>query len=165
MQTSVLPYELAGGAPDVQSVGGRRVLGTPLEFPPELFPPRDSRALVRTDTATLAGANSAASPAGLHVELQLGFVGVIRSIQIFADAPDLTTRALWRVRVNNAPVPGLEALTMIFRAASSIARDFDTIRVEIPDSGVVDVEIINVDGVPRVFGAQLVGWVWQLGPA
>jgi hypothetical protein len=156
-------FDLASGAPDVIGVGGRRAKGTPLEFPAELFPPRDSRALVLTDTVNLAGgAGTSAKPAGLHTKLELGFVAIIRSIQIFADAPDLTTRATWRILINGAPVAGLENLTMIFRAASSIARDFDTLRVEVPDGAEVDVQITNVDGVPRIYGAQLVGWQWQV---
>ncbi len=154
-------YELDGGAPSVLGLKGRK-RGAPLEFPSELFPPADSRALILTDVVTLAGAGVSATPAGLSIQLPLGVVGVIRDIQIFADAPDLNTRATWRVRINGAVVQGLENLTMIFRAASSIARDFDTMRVEIPDNGLIDVQITNIDGAPRVYGAQLIGWTWQI---
>lgn len=131
-------------------------------FDAELYPPAGSRALILSDQQNIAGAGTVAALPGLSTRLDPGFGAVIRQMQIMADSPTLTTRALWRILVDGVPVPGVGAVTMLWRAASSLALSFDTLRVRVPAGAQIDVSVTNVDGVPRVFGAQLVGWTFKV---
>jgi hypothetical protein len=131
-----------------------------LELDQELYPPAGSRTAFLSAKVATAGAGEV-SPAGLSLQLARGEVAVFRQLTMFAKDPDDTTDATWRITVNGVTVPGLEALTMIFRTASSLATSLDTLRVPVPDGGVVAVVINNRDGLPRVYGAQLVGWAMK----
>jgi hypothetical protein len=154
-------WALKAGPPNIGQT--RRRQGKTIEFPPELYPPENSKTILLTDVVTnLVGVGTIASPAGLALTLDTGEQGVIRGLEIFADNPTLTTSALWRIRVNGNPVQGLGNVTMIFRVASSLARDFDNLRVVIPPGGSVGVDIVNQDGAARTFGAQLIGWRWPV---
>lgn len=134
--------------------------GTGMELDPYLYPPHNSRTLLLTDKIATPGAGEVTS-ANLSVRLARGEVAAIRQLTLFANSPDDTTAATWRVTVNGVTVPGLAALTMIMRVASSLAFSLDTLRVEVPDGALIQVFITNVDGIPRTFGAQLVGWAMK----
>jgi hypothetical protein len=154
-------YDLHAGPPRLIGGTGRGDDGMAVKFPAELYPPADSRPIILTAQQTIAAAGSV-TPAALTRQLPLGWVGVIRSLEIFADSPLVATRALWQLQINGAPVFGMEAVTMIFRDAASLARDFDNLRIAIPDNATISVQITNVDGAPRLYGAQLVGWEYQI---
>lgn len=131
-------------------------------FEPSLYPPRGSRALILTDQGNSAGgAGSTLALPGLSAQMDRGFTGAFRQLVIFADSPVLATRVTWAVLVDGIPAAGLGAVTMLFRAASSLSASFDTLRVEVPPTKTVSVVITNVDGGVRVLGAQLVGWVYK----
>jgi hypothetical protein len=135
--------------------------GPPVYFDPMLYPPPGSKRIDGTDQVNVAGAGVAAQLPGCTIQLDKGQIGVIDQIELFVDNPALITRAVWQIRVNGNPVPGFSALTMLFRAAASLARDFTAQRIQLPAGAKVEVFVTNVDGAARVFGAQLVGWQYR----
>lgn len=121
----------------------------------ELYPPPGSAPLILGDQALSPGLGQQVL---FSRKLAKGQEAALRQLTVLVDSPILATRATWQVLVNGVVVPGLDAVSMLFRAASSLAVSFDTLRVKVPDGGSIAVAVTNVDGAPRVYGAQLVGW-------
>lgn len=150
---------VAGPRPQADTAAG----STPaIALDPYLFPPPGSRTLFASDQANIAGAGTSLSLPGCKVQLEKGWCGVVRALQIEADAPVKATRARWSVNVNGKPAAGLNALALLWRDAASDARDLDNLRVELPDNALVEVVVTNIDGVARIYGAQLIGWLFKV---
>lgn len=133
-------------------------------FPPHLYPPRGSRAIMGQDQLNVAGAGVAAILPGTAIVLDAGHIGVIDQIVIFADSPTLATRARWAILVNGVPAPGLGAISDIFALSSSQRLAFDKLGLMVGPGGRIEVAVTNLDGVGRVFGAQIVGWTYPARP-
>lgn len=127
-------------------------------FDPALYPPAGSLPVVLTDVQQSAAAGVLAFP-GVAFKVPRGKRLVIDSAQLFADSPALDTRATWALLVDGIPIAGLHALTMIFRVATSQASTFDRLRALVAGGAGLSAIVTNVDGAPRLYGVQLVGWL------
>jgi hypothetical protein len=130
-----------------------------MSFDPALYPPAGAQPVVLTDTLQSPGVGVLLF-ANAGMKVPLGKRLVIDSVQLFADSPMNDTRATWRLAVDAVPLPGLAALTMLFRGATSQASTFERLRVIVAGGRALSVSLTNVDGVARLFGVQLVGWMY-----
>lgn len=149
----------------VPSTGGTSGPAMFTAFPPEIYPPPGHVPFFRSATVDTAGAGTS-QPDDLVVDVPQGMWGVVRWLELFANAPDVAMVARWALLVDGTPVPGLGNLTIIGRAAGSVAKSMEVAALVRPGSS-VRMTITNVDGAPRLLGAQLQGWTypaaWQAG--
>jgi len=100
-----------------------------------------------------------ATIAGPSLLLDESTVGVIRSVQIFVNAPTLAASILYRILANGRPITGLDALTFFPRVAANLEIVFGgTWRLR-PGAQVTSV-IENRSAVAWTVGIAYSGWTW-----
>jgi hypothetical protein len=134
-------------------------MGGSSQYPWHREPPPGAVPLFGTDQVNNPGpAGNVVLLPGTLIQIPRGSIGVISSVQVFAEAPVLATRATWAILVNGVPAPNLGKLTDLFSAASSQRREFKDLGLITPEGANIQVSVTNLDGAARIYGAQLVGW-------
>jgi len=118
------------------------------------------------------GLNNANTPVvvpGTTFALPSDSVGVIRSLVLTVNNLLLTSQILWRLRFNQNPVPGWNALTITPGAVAYFLYAFgpDEMYLTVPMDTTVDVEfqVLPADAAAYVAGAAYHGWFFDKGLA
>lgn len=85
--------------------------------------------------------------------------GVIKGFTMFIENPVTTTQVLWTLLINRVPVPGLNRVTILGRAAASVSRSV-SLTVLVPPKARIDVLVLDVDGGAYNVGADIEGWTY-----
>jgi hypothetical protein len=128
-------------------------------YPPYERAGPDSVPLVLQGDAALNGVGNAVDPVALQVQLPANRRARIASFGQFLDGPLSSTIVQWTLFINDVPVPGLAGISVLGRAAGSLARDLDVF-VLVPAGARIRVRITDVDGAPIRAGATLGGWTY-----
>lgn len=125
-----------------------------------IYPPPDALDFSRAVSFTPGAGPVTVTPAGLQVQLDRGYVAVVRDITLIINDMLATTDVVFRLRVNQGPVQGWEALTILPRVAGSVSRGNlpESTVIRIPDGALIDWQIVvNDAGVYRI-GVDYHGW-------
>jgi hypothetical protein len=126
--------------------------------PANEFPiPSAQMLFAHAETLTLA-AGAGSVIAGPSFQLPQGNVGVINGVTLFINSPDTTTDIIFTLLINDAPVPGLDALSEFPRVANNLDRTFAA-AVLVPNGGLIEGLITNQSAAgPWTVGMDFVGW-------
>lgn len=135
--------------------------GLRLEFPPEYYSPRGA-----TDFF-LAGTAVAPAPAAGWVELARAQIpatsrGIIRGVTFqVAGTVTLATDLQWRIRVDNAAVPGW-TVPLFGRSAAFVSLSFEaeSTFIRLPVGASVSLDFNLAAGAGVNIGASVRGWSW-----
>lgn len=134
-----------------------------------VFPPRIEKIPTSADfnvadyaMAVPAGVGGTVTSATLAFTLPATMVGWLQQVFLYVLSPLATTSLSWSVRINGGPVPGFTALRNPPGAANFLLITTNDVRVRLPQSCVVDVQITNVDGAAITAGGLLAGWYHPL---
>ncbi len=150
------------GAPTPEGMGSpeRGTQVSPVQFPPEVYPPPDAAYFSGDGNAT--GVTSAANVLVAAENIPTQTVAVIREFTINVNDMLTSTDIRWRLRQNNSPISGWDK-TLFPRIAASVGGNFppELTMVRIIDGGLIDVEIqVNDAGTYQV-GASYSGWFFS----
>jgi hypothetical protein len=106
-----------------------------------------------------AGTGSLITSANLSFQLPQGVVGWLQQFSIYILTPTANTSVQWTLRINQGPVSGWDNLQNSPGVANLYREDYSDLRVPIPNGGLVDVLItnLNVNG-PWTVGGKISGW-------
>lgn len=114
------------------------------------------------------GLNNVTTPAvipGTAYRIPAASVGVIRSVVLTVNNLLLTSQLLWRLRFNQAPVPGWEALTVTPGAVAYFLYSWGSGEtfITVPPDTTIDVEFVVQagDAAAYVAGASYHGWFFE----
>lgn len=110
-----------------------------------------------------AGFNAANTPAvmpGSAFQVPENRVGVIRSVVLQVNTLLLTSNLVWRLRFDQSPVPGWNALTVFPAPIASFALAFgpEETFITVPEGSGIDVEFTVVDAAAYAAGVTYHGW-------
>lgn len=125
---------------------------------PEVFPIPGATEFARDEFASSPAAGTI-TPAALRLELPQSSLGIIRVFSVGLDDMTQATNVIFRLRVNQRPVPAWGAFRLFPGVAARVTSSVGT-WVLVPPSGVIDVAIQNVDGAAYLVGAGYSGWHW-----
>lgn len=139
--------------------------GVPMElqrslqlYLPEVFPIPGATEFYRDEIVTVAVAGSFL-PAALITQLPQNSLGIIRVYGVGVDDMTNATRLVFRLRVNQMPVPAWGAFR-IFPGVAARATSSTDVWVVVPNAALIDVQIDNVDGASYQVGVNYSGWWW-----
>lgn len=157
---NILGVRVGGSQPPHSPTDISKTFGQYQQLAPWQEPPPGSTPLFLSAKAATVGAGNVVTPAALQTTLQQSELGVIRGFSLFVENPTAATNVLWTLLINGAAVPGLNAVTILGRAAASVQRPLSVL-VFIPAGATVGVQITNVDGGAYNVGADLEGWKYS----
>lgn len=105
-----------------------------------------------------AGIGSTVTSDALRFRTPASFIAVVQIFGLYLLSPTATTRVQFQLRVNQLPVAGYDNKQFPPGAANFVLQNFSDIRVRVPNGGVVDVLITNLDGAAITVGANIAGW-------
>ncbi|MCP4902919.1 MAG: hypothetical protein GY906_38645 [bacterium] len=138
--------------------GAQATVATFQKFPPWLFKPPSGQDFLELADGLALPAIIGAQVQGPIIRLPSQYIGRFAAATIFVDAPTTALLIDFVLRINGAPVPGWTMQTFA-RAATNLSIDFEG-RVDMPQSAVMDIVIINRAAVAFTVGAQITGWSW-----
>lgn len=125
---------------------------------PEVFPIPGATEFAADGFVSSPGAGTIAIP-GVSVQLPQSSLGIVRVFSIGLDDMTQATDVIFRLRVNQRPVPAWGAFRMFPGVAARVTAS-QGVWVPVSPSGVVDVVVQNVDGAVYQVGAGFSGWWW-----
>lgn len=109
--------------------------------------------------ALAAVLNQTATSTNLRFVIPRGSVGFVQGFSTYLLTPTAATSVQFTLRINNGPVPGWSNVQNSPGVANLYREDFTDLRVRIPDGGVVDVLITNLNANgPWTVGGRIQGW-------
>ena len=138
-----------------------------VNLPAELYPPQFSTGIFYSDSAALAGLNAVTNFPNFTASLRQlppNMLGVIDQLQILLDGVLISSIVQFTLFINNAAVPGFNALTILPRnGATFVTSSFGPfLRIGIPVGGIVSAQALDVDGGAYTVGMQARGWFWPM---
>jgi hypothetical protein len=128
--------------------------------PPEEFPIPSAQSIYENSSGLILAAGANAVIAGPSFQVPAGMVAVIRSFNIFINAPTLLTNIFFQLLVNNAPIPGMDNLQEFPRVANNISKEFER-AIRIGNGSLIGCQAVNRDGAgPWTVGIEYSGWFW-----
>lgn len=126
---------------------------------PEVFPIPGAQEF---DTFAIVASPAAGTltPAALRLQLPASSIGIVRVITAGVDDMTQATRLLFRLRVNEAIVPGPAGNFQLFAGVAARATASADVWVKLPAGAIVDLAIVNIDGAAYQVGAGFSGWWW-----
>lgn len=129
---------------------------------PYLYPPEGSRSINLSAPQAIVGANTLYAPAALNFALPPNHVGVIDTIDLQLDGILTTTNVVWRILVTGSPAPGWNITIPGISGAAAAIKSWEKSRIQIPVSGSIGVQIVNIDGGAYTATTTLYGWFWPV---
>ena len=173
---SWLPPRLRGlqGVPFDKQGNGIGVIGSPpgpgdiaakspharLVFPPRIEKLLSSQDFTGADFAMTLPAGVGATVVSTNLQFQVpqSMVGWLQFFSLYVLSQTANTAATFTVRINQGPVAGLTKQNPP-GVANLVLREFTDIRVRIPNGGLVDVVVTNLNANgPWTVGGEISGW-------
>lgn len=150
-----LPFQPAGNAPSEGAPFSRQVPAPWIsKFP-------SSRDFNRNDfslTLPAVAGFELTSPL-LRVQIPGGTVGWVQIFGLYVLTPTALASVRYALRVNRAPVEGYDNIDTPPGVANFIVQNFSDIQIRIPNGGLVDIAITNLNGNgPWTVGGKIAGY-------
>lgn len=110
------------------------------------------------DLALLAAVGATASSVALSFTLPTGQVGWLQEATLYARNTTNTTRIRYMIRINEAPVAGMDNFQILPGVTNLEAIDKNGLAIRIPDGAKVDILITNLAAQVEAVGGRLAGW-------
>lgn len=166
-----LPGGLGGVEPaDILSERGSQPPGAPTGRPtvaptptlalylPEIFPIPGATEF-NADAFQASPGVGTIIPAGLVIQTPASSLGIVRVFGVGLDDMTQATNVIFRLRINEQPVPAWGAFRLFPGVAARVTSSSDVF-VRVPPNSKIDVAIQNVDGAAYLVGANYSGWFW-----
>lgn len=149
-----------GNQPPSPPAGRSAVAPTPsLElYLPEIFPIPGATEFYADAFQASPGAGTIV-PAGLVIQTPQSSLGIVRVFGVGLDDMTQATNVIFRLRINEQPVPAWGAFRLFPGVAARVTSSSDVF-VRVPPNSKIDVAIQNVDGAAYQVGANYSGWFW-----
>lgn len=147
-----------GMPPGINAATGGMIPRQLMIFPPEIYPIPDAQEFNLEGDIASVGAGTVQIPVAT-IQLQSGYVGIIRGFSIYIDDMLATTNVLYSLLINGSAPAGYGLIKMFPRAAPSVSNGFESF-VRVPDSALISVKAQNIDGGTYIVGAAISGWIW-----
>jgi hypothetical protein len=123
-------------------------------------PPGATRFFLDERNVTVAAGAVDFDLPGLELRLNQGLRGVLSSYRLVVNSPVVNSGLYFTIKLNGAPIPGLDRLTVPAVAAVAALYE-DTPYFQFPQNGRLTVTVTNPDAVAFNVNAALSGWSYS----
>lgn len=113
----------------------------------------------RTNIGTSVGAGATISPAEVQFNIAAAQRGVIDSVTLFVNAPDVTLDVNWILLFNSIAVPGWTRGSFA-RVATNLSISYNEQAIRIREGTSVAWSIVNNTAVSWTVGVEMTGWFY-----